>query len=169
MSDADAGRERTPGQHRGLRRVGGALLAIAIGAALIVGLLLVLNARDEAGVHQSVDDGPAPGVPFDAEASAPDLLTERQVRLLRLGDVLLLHAARAPPPALVSLRDELSGPPDPALEAAGQAVILARAPHAATAPAVTALAWGRRLEADDPADPQLAAFAEHWLGRGAGG
>jgi hypothetical protein len=64
-------------------------------------------------------------------------------------------------PALERLRDEVAGPFDPELAAAGQAVILA--PREGAGPAL-ALAWRRSLRALDPADPRLREFAEAWLG-----
>ncbi len=57
----------------------------------------------------------------------------------------------------------MSGPFDPGLAAAGQAVILARRPGV---PGVVALAWRRKLEASGPDDPQLHEFAEAYLGPG---
>ena len=69
-----------------------------------------------------------------------------------------------PPDALQALQRDLTGPFDPGLAAAGQAVILAPREGAGGA---TAAAW-RRLARD--VTPQAArAFAEHWLGRGAAG
>lgn len=65
---------------------------------------------------------------------------------------------------LVALAEEIAGPPDPALEEAGQAVIVERRPDQATA--IVARAWQRRLEADRADDAMVRAFVERWLGQG---
>lgn len=148
--------------HRGLRRAGGLLVAVAIGLVAVVGLVIFFNSRDGADLDQSADAGPVPGQAVSG--TAPQLGSE-QDRLLRLGDVIVVFGTRRPPPALVVLRDRLSGPPDPALTAAGQAVVLERR---AGIEGVEAHAWRRVLRAQDPADPQLEAFASYWLGRGDG-
>ena len=83
---------------------------------------------------------------------------------LELGNVAIAYDTDRPPAELRALRDELAGDFDVELAAAGQAVLLVR--HS-SADGVTALAWNRRLDAEDPADPALREFAEYWLGRGA--
>ena len=83
---------------------------------------------------------------------------------LELGNVALAYDARRPPAALRALRDEVAGPYDVELAAAGQAVILVEHP---AADGVTALAWARRLRTRDPADPAVREFTDHWLGQGA--
>jgi len=118
--------------------------------------------------------GPAASSDGDPPTSGthrPELVThdrrpitdDQLIHALELGDVVILYEGRKPDPALVRLQDELSGPFDAELAAAGQAVILARR---AGAGAATALAWRRLLRVDDPADPALRDFAESWLGRG---
>lgn len=150
--------------HRGLRRVGGGIVAGLLGLGAVLLLVLFLNSRDDASVdHTDPDGGPPPGEAFDG---ARDLLTADQLRLLAAGDVFLIYSTPRPPAALTALRDRLSGPPDPALEEAGQAVILVRG---RTADSVTALASSRILRTSDPADPRLETFASHWLGRGSAG
>lgn len=165
---AERERETTGGgerRRRRLRRLGGGVLAVALGLGGVVLLMLFLNSRDDAGVELQVATTGAsgPGVPFDG---AGDLLDARQLRLLEAGDVFVLYSAPRPPAALRQLRETLSGPPDPVLEQAGQAVILQRR---AGTDGVVALAWRRRFDAQDPADPELETFAAYWLGRGAAG
>ena len=64
----------------------------------------------------------------------------------------------------MTLQEEVAGRRfDPALAAAGQAVILAQRPGVG---GVQALAWRRRLAASGPDDPKLREFAEAWLGQG---
>jgi hypothetical protein len=142
--------------HRGLRRLGGGLIALAIGLGAVVLLVMFLNSRDNAHVDQATTA--QPGQAFDAPQQ---YLGPEQLRLLRAGDVFLLYGgARAPAP-LVALRDQLSGPPDEAIEAAGQAVILVRR---AGADGVVALGGERILRTADPADPALEQFASQLLG-----
>lgn len=143
-----------------LRRAAGLVAAVAIGLVAVVGLISVFNARDEADVAPRGDGAAAPG-----QAVAGPQLDPAQEQLLRRGNVIVVYGARRPPAALVALRDRLSGPPDPALTAAGQAVLLQRR---AGVDGVEAHAWRRVLRTRDPADPRLAAFAERWLGLGDG-
>ena len=150
-----------------MRRLGGVLLAVVVLVAGGLGLLAVVSARDDAEVASPVAaPGEAvEGVCTDARgriARDRGTLPEAQVAAaLELGNVVIL----APRPgALAGLQDEVSGPFDPELAAAGQMVILARS----AGPSITALAFGRRLEADSPDDPGLREFAERMLGNGAG-
>jgi hypothetical protein len=145
--------------HPKLRRAGGLLVAVAIGLVAVVGLIVFFNSRDEAGIDHSGDAGPVPG----QAAEGPQLGAARD-RLLRIGDVIIVFGgSRRPPAALVALQDKLSGPPDPALTAAGQAVLLEPSREVS---GIEAHAWRRELRVQDPADPQLEAFASYWLGRG---
>jgi len=88
---------------------------------------------------------------------------DQLIHALELGDVVILYDSAQPPAPLVELQDEVAGPFDAEVAAAGQAVILAR--RAGSGPA-TALAWRRILRAKDPSDPALRDFTEYWLGRG---
>jgi hypothetical protein len=76
---------------------------------------------------------------------------------------VILYPQRTPPAALRRLQDDLSGPFDRDVAAAGQAVILSRDPGIGQ---VTGLAWRHRLRAADGADPALREFADFWLGKG---
>lgn len=147
--------------HAGLRRFGGGLLAVLVGLAAVVGLLVFLNSRDEAGVDPAGDAAAknVPGQVFDAPQR---YLDAAQLRGLAAGNVYLVTGDARAPAGLVALRDQLSGPPDPVLEQSGQAVVLVQKPGT---DGVVALAHGRRLESADPADPRLESFAAHWLGR----
>jgi hypothetical protein len=90
-------------------------------------------------------------------------LSDDQIRqALSLGNVVLRYRGSKPPAALRELQDELTGPFDAEIAAAGQAVILAGGGKT-----VEALAWGHRLRGRSPGDQQLRAFAEAWLGEGA--
>ncbi|HEY4277881.1 MAG TPA: hypothetical protein VGM91_06660 [Conexibacter sp.] len=147
-----------------LRRAAGFLVSLAIGLGLVILLLLFIDSRDQSGVDQQTPTtATAPGTAFDAPQQ---YLDARQLVGLRAGDVYIVSAGARPDPALVALRDQLSGPPDPVLERAGQAVVLVQR---AGTPGVVALASTQRLDATTPDDPDLQAFASHWLGHGANG
>jgi hypothetical protein len=153
--------DRSPASHRGLRRIGSGLLSLLIGFGAVVLLLVFLNSRDDAHVDPAAEP-PAPGQVY----STPEqLLDTAQVRLLGVGDVYVVYGTPRAPPELRALREQLSGPPDPALEQAGQAVILVRRPGT---DGVVALGGDHVLRTAAPADPALGQFASYWLGRGTG-
>jgi hypothetical protein len=167
---------------------------IATGAVvLVVGLALLalaFNSRDDAEVGATAGPGaqepdrgaahlpagqraevPAGELPASGPHRPDPVVSERRrlsddqiLHALELGDVVVLYDAPEPPAALVRLQEEVAGPFDPALAAAGQAVILARRDGAGPA---TALAWRRVLRAGSASDPALRDFAEALLGRGA--
>jgi hypothetical protein len=158
-----------------LRRALLAAVGVAVAVAGVALVVLVFSARDESGLSAAPQgpgeeqpdgaDPPASGSPSNALVTRDrrPLTDDQLVHALELGDVVILYEAAKPPTALVQLQDEVAGPFDAELAAAGQAVILA--PRKGAGPA-TALAWKRILRADDPADPQLREFAEFWLSRG---
>jgi hypothetical protein len=150
-----------------VRRFLGGLVVVVIALAAVAGAVLLWQSRDDAGVGDAA--GPGQRVearcPGHAAAIAHDKrpLSGDQLRhALALGNVVLRYRGTRPPGALRSLQDQLTGPYDAEIAAAGQAVILA--PGAPTG--VEALAWGRRQPARSASDPQLRAFAEAWLGEG---
>jgi Protein of unknown function (DUF3105) len=170
-----------------LKRLGLVAAGVALAIAGLIAVALALSARDEPELSGAAR-GPGElqadrGAGHDAAARVPegewptsgphrpDLVTAERRRLsddqiihaLELGNVVILYDAPDPGAALERLQEEVAGPFDAELAAAGQAVILARRPGAGAA---TALAWRRVLWADDPADPALREFAEAWLGRG---
>ena len=165
-------------------------VVLVIGAA--IALSLALSSRDDAGVGSAPASGPGQlqrdlgsrhlppdqHVPLSSltdpptsGAHHPRLPTRDQAVLspdqilhaLELGDVILFYGDARPPQALKTLQDDVSGPFDPEVAAAGQQVILAR--RAGTR-GVTAAAWRRLLQTGDATDPQLREFAEAWIGRG---
>jgi hypothetical protein len=150
-----------------VRRLLLGLLIVVLSLAAVVAVVLVLQSRDDAEVGRS--GGPGEKV----EARCPDEpagitrdarpLSEDQIRqALALGNVVLRYSGARPPAALRQLQEELTGPFDAEIAAAGQAVILAGGGQT-----VEALAWGRRQRAQTPGDPALRTFAEAWLGEGA--
>jgi hypothetical protein len=168
---------------RALLVAGGALAAVAG----LIALALLFSARDDSQLsagqagpgelqpdHGAAHDGaaePAGGEPSTSGTHRPDLVTRDRTRLtddqlihaLELGNVVILYDTPKPARALERLQEDVAGPFDAELAAAGQAVILAPRPGAGPA---TALAWRRTLKADDPADPRVHDFAAAWLGRG---
>jgi hypothetical protein len=172
------------------------LLAVVAGVLVLAGgaagLVVAFGSRDDANVGAVIGPGtlepdrgarhlaageqarvPAGTLPTSgahrpaAIARDGERLSDDQIlHALELGDVVLLYDAARPPAPLRALQREVSGPFDPELAAAGQAVVLAR--RAGAGPAA-ALAWRRELRASDPASPTLRDFADAWLGRGAAG
>jgi hypothetical protein len=150
-----------------VRRFLGGLLIFALSLAIVIAVVIALQSRDEG----NVGGGEGPGE--KVAARCPDQpagvtrdgrpLTEDQIRqATSLGNVVLRYPGSKPPAALRELQDELTGPFDAEVAAAGQAVILAGGGKS-----VEGLAWAHRLRARTPDDPQLRPFAEAWLGEGA--
>lgn len=166
-----------------MARVAAALVGAVIVIGGIGGLILFLQARDDAGIETSsagpgqlepdrglshegrAEPGATSGphqpepIPADRRKLSPDQI----VHALELGDVVITYPASRPPAELVRLQRDLSGRFDAELAAGGLSVILAQGDE------LEALAWRHRLKASDAADPGLRAFAEHWLGVGAPG
>jgi hypothetical protein len=82
---------------------------------------------------------------------------------LRLGNVVL-EAPGAQRVAADALARDVAGPPDPALRAAGQAVLV----RPGSGSALVAVAADHALRVASADDPQLREFIEYWLGRAAG-
>jgi Protein of unknown function (DUF3105) len=151
-----------------VRRVLGGLLIAVIALAAVVGAVLLLQSRDDAGVRKAAGPGEkvaarCPGQPASLTRDKRPLTADQLRHALELGDIVLRYRGAQPPAALRSLQDQLTGPFDAEIAAAGQAVILA--PGAPSG--VEALAWGRRQRARSPSDPLLREFTEAWLGEGA--
>jgi hypothetical protein len=170
-----------------LRRAGLVVLGAALAVGGLIALVLIFNARDDAelsaaqegpgvlqpdhGASHAAPARPSGGEPPTSGTHRPEPVTrdrrpltdDQLIHALELGDVVILYDTPQPAPALERLQEEVAGPFDRELAAAGQAVILA--PRAGAGPA-TALAWRRVLRASDPADPALRDFAETWLGSG---
>ncbi|CAA9494233.1 MAG: hypothetical protein AVDCRST_MAG38-2820 [uncultured Solirubrobacteraceae bacterium] len=158
-------------------------------AGALAALSLAISSRDPSGVAtregpgEALADqcashtGPPPGFRYATRppASGPHrprlprgderrLSDDELLHALELGNVVLAYDARRPPRELRALRDEVAGPFDVELAAAGQAVLVVEHP---AAEGITALAWARRLRTGDPADPALREFTEAWLGQAA--
>jgi hypothetical protein len=163
------------------------VLGVAVAVAGLVGLMVLASSRDDSqlsaapagpgelqpdhGASHAAAAQPSGDTPPTSGTHRPDLVTrdhttltdDQIIHALELGNVVILYDAPRPAAALNRLQDEVAGPFDAELAAAGQAVILARRPGAGPA---TALAWRRLLKTSDATDPALLEFAEAWLGRG---
>jgi hypothetical protein len=176
--------------HRALERLAivVASLAISIGViALLSGGLLA--GRDDPGIttagggpgtafrdqgdlhlrlgelHPVYDSSPptsGPHVPEPVRRDRAVLSDDQLLQALEVGDVVFMYATRQPPGGLAAIAEAGGGRFTPALAASGQAVILARRPGI---DGVVALAWTRMLRS--LSGPDLRAFAQYWLGRGA--
>ncbi|MDA0180745.1 DUF3105 domain-containing protein [Solirubrobacter phytolaccae] len=166
-----------------------ALAVAGLAAGLCLVLIIVLASRDSSQVDPGAAAGPGTlesdrGAQVvttgpDTPASAPDApptsgphreepvdadrnaLTDDQIlTALAQGNVVIAYEGDPP----TAVQEAVSGPYDPELAAAGQAVILAKRPGVG---APQALSWRHRLVATGPEDPKLRDFAEAWLGQGA--
>jgi len=164
-----------------------ALVVVAIG-----GWLLFANARDDAGVGASaapsgpgdlqpdrgdrhlpagehvplegLTDPPTSGAHHDRLVTREGTLDPNEIlHALELGDVIFFYGSAKAPAALKRVQEDVSGPFDPEVAAAGQQVVLARRPGT---DGVVAAAWRRLLRTGDAADPRLREFADAWLGVG---
>jgi Protein of unknown function (DUF3105) len=113
------------------------------------------------------DDPPTSGAhePLDVTHDAREISDDELLQALELGDVVVTYASARPPAALRRLQTDVAGAFSPDLAAAGQAIVLDRRPGSH---GVSALAWRRRLRVASATDPRLHAFADAWLGQGAG-
>ncbi len=158
-----------------MRRLGIVAAGVIVAVGGLIVLAILFNSRDDA------DLATAPAGPGELQPESGgewptsgqherELVTRDRRRLtddqlltaLEAGNVVILYDAPDPGAALLRIQDEVAGPFDAELAAAGQAVILARRDGAGPA---TALAWRRVLQTPDPADPELREFAETWLGQ----
>jgi hypothetical protein len=166
--------------------------AVVLVLAVLAGVLILAVGRDDPAVGGG-DTGPGrqypdqgknhlalgeqPKVKFNSNppTSGPHLpdpvlrdgvqLTQDQVlQALERGNVIVFFDSARSGRALRKLQRQLTGPYMPAVGAAGQALILARRPDTK---GVIAASWRHLLTVKSPTDPQLLAFANYWIGRGA--
>lgn len=126
-----------------------ALGVLVLAVAAVAGALQFFSSKDDATVTRS--GGPGNARPAGDTPAVPD------------GNVLLLHRGRDEAPALRRLADDIAGPTNAKLEAAGQAVLVRR--DAALAVPIAAFTASRRIEVERADDRALAQFVEYWLGR----
>jgi hypothetical protein len=114
-------------------------------------------------VYDSNPPTSGPHVPEAVLRDRAELSNDQLLQALAAGNVVFMYGASQPPRGLAAIAQAVGGRFTPALAASGQAVILARRPGAR---GVVALAWTRMLRSVSA--PDLRAFAQFWLGRGAG-
>lgn len=168
------------------------VLGIVLSVGVLAGVLFLATDRDSPELG-SADRGPGtlypdqgkdhlalgeePKIKFDSDPPTsgphiPDPVLRDGVRLsrdqvlqaLERGNVVVFFDAAREGRALRRLQRRLTGPFEPAVAGAGQALILARRPGTK---GVVAAAWRHLLGVRSPADPRLVAFAQYWIGRGA--
>lgn len=138
-----------------MRKVAGTLLAVAIAAVGVVGLIAFFNSRDDSTTGPQTGQ-PDPGVTAAAPASGAGLL--------EAGNVVLTYSDPAFTAPLTALASDLGAPDSPALRAGGQAIVLRRD---AKVGGVRADAHEHTLTVAGPGDARLQEFIERWLGLGA--
>jgi len=177
-----------------LRRLGAALLTLALVVGGLVALVSFLGARDAptfgdrqtAGPGRAfrdqgarhlrrgqarpryVSDPPTSGahVPRAIRRDGEPLDSDQLLHALELGNVVLVYSDTRLDAGVRALQRDVAGPFTTALAATGQAVIRSRRPSI-DGTGVTAIAWRHSLRVMSPTDPALREFLEFWLGRGA--
>ena len=180
---------RAPRNRRILWLVVGAVVLVLV---VLAGVLFLAVGRDDPSVGGG-DNGPGvlypdqgknhlalgeqPKVKFNSDPPTsgphiPDpvlrdgvrLTQDEELQALERGNVVVFFDSARAGRALRRLQHSLTGPYLPAVGAAGGALILARRPGTK---GVIAAAWRHLLTVSSPTDPQLLAFANYWIGRGA--
>ena len=129
-----------------------ALGVVVVAALGIFGVAALLASRDDSTVTRN--GGPGAVRPAGARP------------VVAPGNVVLLYSDERLTSDLRALAADIGGPPDKALVAAGQAVIVQhRVNQRVPVIAVTAT---HRLDAAAPGAPALRDFIEYWLGRDPG-
>ena len=140
---------------------GHALMAGKAFAALATVVLTVLLVAGARGVLRLARrrDGAAHRASGPGEARAGRRRARGRARQRRAA------AQRRAPDARAARgsRERIAGPPDPALQAAGQAVLVQQRPNLRVP--VTAVTATRSSRPTGPDDPALEAFIEYWLAR----
>jgi hypothetical protein len=116
--------------------------------------------------HPAYDSDPptsGPHVPSPVTANNAVLTDDQLLSALEVGDVVYMYSTPKPPGGLQVVADSVAPRFSRPLAAHGQTVILARRPGLST---ITALAWTHILRSNNAG--QLRAFAQFWLGKGAG-
>jgi len=105
-----------------------------------------------------------PHIPDPVLRDGVRLTRDQVLQALERGNVLVFFDSAREGRALRRLQRRLTGPFEPAVAGAGQALILARRPGTK---GVIAASWRHLLGVRSPADDRLIAFAQYWIGRGA--
>jgi hypothetical protein len=126
-----------------------ALGAVILAVAGVAAAFAFFSSKDDATVTRSG----GPGIARPASDTPA----------VRAGNVVLLYREPSQARALRALADDIAGPPNAKLEAAGQAVLVRR--DATLAAPIAAVTAARRIDAERADDPALRQFVEYWLGR----
>jgi hypothetical protein len=138
-----------------VRRVGGWILTLIVALAALVGLIALINSRDQSGVDQSTSATDAgPGSPYKGTPA----LSPAQRAAVKLGNVVVLYHDPKPPPGLQALVP----PGGSALEQAGQSVLLVHEPTLKVP--LAGVSATKIQEANTPAE--LKPFVDFWVGGG---
>jgi hypothetical protein len=127
-------------------------LSFLIGLVFLVGLIALINSRDQSGVDQHASVTAGPGKPYHGEP----VLSPGLQDLVKRGNVILLYRDANPPAGT----RQLVPPGGDSLARAGQAVVLEREPTLETALAAVS---SKKIEAAD-SPQQLTGFIDYWLG-----
>jgi hypothetical protein len=127
-------------------------LSFLVGLVFLVGLIALINSRDQSGVDQHASVTAGPGDPYKGEPVLSPALQDAVKR----GNVVVLYRDDKPPQGT----QQLVPPGGKSLEQAGQAVVLEREPTLKTA--LAAVSAKKIEEADAP--QQLQGFVDYWLG-----
>jgi hypothetical protein len=139
-----------------MRRALSWLLTLIVSLAALVGLIALINSRDQSGLEHgnssSADAGP--GEPYKGEP----ILSPGDEDLVKRGNVVVLYRDATPPPGTQALVPDGGR----ALVQAGQSVVLDREP---TLKAPLAGVSATKIQpADTPSE--LKPFIDYWLGGG---
>jgi hypothetical protein len=132
--------------------VAGWAAAVVVGLAALVGLIAILNSRDQSGIEQHSAVTAGPGKPYRGEP----VLSPGLEDAVKRGNVVVLYRDAKPPAGTTALVP----PGGQALESAGQSVVIEREPTLSTPLAAVS---AKRIQAAD-APAQLRAFIDYWLG-----
>ena len=138
-----------------MRRAGSWLLTFVISLAALVGLIALINSRDQSGVDKASRSSVAgPGSPYRGEP----ILSPGLEDAVKRGNVVVLYRDAKPPAGTQALVP----PGGKALVQVGQSVVIDREP---TLKAPLAAVSAKKIqEADFP--QQLRDFIDYWLGAG---
>ena len=128
------------------------IVSVVVGLAALVGLIALINSRDESGVHQDASVTAGPGRPYRGEPVLSPALQDAVKR----GNVVVLYRDDKPPAGT----DALVPPGGKALEQAGQSVVIDREPTLRSP--LAAVSAKKIQEAETP--QELATFIDYWLG-----
>jgi hypothetical protein len=135
-----------------VRRAASWAATLVVALAALVGLVALINSRDQSGIDRQPDAVAGPGRPYRGEPVLSPALDDAVKR----GNVIVLYRDAQPPAGTRALLT----PGGKALEQAGQAVVLEREP---TLTAPLAGVSAKKIEdANSPA--QLQPFIDYWLG-----